>query len=394
MGRAAHRQVSGNEGGERPLRDSEQGGLDHAADPTKPGRAAESEIFFGFAFGRVSYECFGRRLESRVSELTRSTSASRLRSLSMPTMFPETDLRKAIVDLKREKRAVILAHNYQVQEIQEVADFVGDSLGLSYKAKEATGDIILFCGVHFMAETAKIVNPGKKVLLPDLKAGCSLADSCTPEALAAYKERHPGVYVVAYINCTAEVKALSDVICTSGNAERIVRRVPEDREILFVPDQNLGEWVMEKTGRPMRLWPGNCYVHVEFTHASITKIRQEHPEAPLVAHPECVRAVRMLADEVCSTEKMIEFCRKHPSQAIIVGTESGMLHRLRRELPDKTFIPAPTDACACADCRYMKMNTLEKAYEALLHESPEIVMDEALRRKAAEPLERMLDWSR
>jgi quinolinate synthase len=303
-------------------------------------------------------------------------------------------LQEEILALKKKKNAVILAHNYQVKEIQEVADYVGDSLGLAYQAQASNADIILFCGVHFMAETAKIVNPQKKVLLPDMDAGCSLAESCDAGELAAYKARHPGVYVVAYINCTAEVKALSDVICTSGNAEKMVRNVPADREILFVPDQNLGEWVMEKTGRKMRLWQGNCYIHIEFTHASITKIRAEHPGAPLVAHPECTQAVRMLADEVCSTEKMVTYCRENPAKAFIIATESGMLHRLRREMPDKIFIPGPTDKCACADCRYMKMNTLEKVHEALRDETPELVMAPELREKALVPLQRMLDWSR
>ncbi|MCE0522954.1 MAG: quinolinate synthase NadA [Methylacidiphilales bacterium] len=303
-------------------------------------------------------------------------------------------LQDKIMALKKKKNAVILAHNYQVREIQEVADYVGDSLGLSYQAQASKADIILFCGVHFMAETAKIVNPEKKVLLPDLDAGCSLAESCDAAELAAYKARHPGVYVVAYINCTAGVKAQSDVICTSGNAEKMVRRVPEDREILFVPDQNLGEWVMEKTGRKMRLWQGNCYIHIEFTHESISRIRREYPNAPLVAHPECTRPVRMLADEVCSTEKMVGYCRENPAREFIIATESGMLHRLRREMPDKVFIPGPTEKCACADCRYMKMNTLEKAYAALLHEEPELVMIPELREQALVPLQRMLDWSR
>lgn len=303
-------------------------------------------------------------------------------------------LQEEILALKKKKNAVILAHNYQVREIQEVADYVGDSLGLSYQAQASKADIILFCGVHFMAETAKIVNPGKKVLLPDMDAGCSLAESCDAAELAAYKERHPGVYVVAYINCTAEVKALSDVICTSGNAQKMVEHVPADREILFVPDQNLGEWVMEKTGRKMRLWQGNCYIHIEFTHESLTKIRREHPDAPLVAHPECTRPVRMLADEVCSTEKMVHYCRDNPSKEFIIATESGMLHRLRRELPDKQFIPGPTEHCACADCRFMKMNTLEKVYEALRDETPELKMAPELREKALVPLQRMLDWSR
>jgi quinolinate synthase len=305
-----------------------------------------------------------------------------------------TPLQDQVLALKKEKNAVILAHNYQVKEIQEVADYVGDSLGLSYQAQASQADIILFCGVHFMAETAKIVNPGKKVLLPDIDAGCSLAESCDARELAAYKDLHPGIAVVAYINCTAEVKALSDVICTSGNAQRIVERIPRDQEIVFVPDQNLGEWVMEKTGRKMRLWQGNCYIHIEFTSASISKIRREFPDAPLVAHPECTRAVRMLADEVCSTEKMVHYCRDNPASTFIIATESGMLHRLRRELPDKQFIPGPTDKCACADCRYMKMNTLEKAYVALRDETPELIMDENVREKALVPLQRMLDWSK
>jgi quinolinate synthase len=245
-----------------------------------------------------------------------------------------------------------------------------------------------------MAETAKIVNPEKKVLLPDLDAGCSLAESCDAAELAAYKARHPGIYVVAYINCTAEVKALSDVICTSGNAQKMVEHVPAGREILFVPDQNLGEWVMEKTARKMRLWQGNCYIHIEFTHESISRIRREHPNAPLVAHPECTRPVRLLADEVCSTERMVSYCRDNPAKEFIIATESGMLHRLRREMPDKIFIPGPTEKCGCADCRYMKMNTLEKAYEALRDETPELVMAPDLREKALVPMQRMLDWSR
>jgi quinolinate synthase len=242
-------------------------------------------------------------------------------------------LQKKFLELKARRNAMVLAHNYQRREIQEVADYVGDSLGLSYEAQKAKGDVILFCGVHFMAETAKIVNPDKKVLMPDLNAGCSLADSCPADKLAVYLQENPGLYVVSYVNCTATVKALSDVICTSGNAEKIVRRVPADREILFLPDRNLGDWVMQKTGRKMRLWDGDCYVHMEFTASSIDKIRKQHPEAPVVAHPECTRAVRALADEVCSTEKMVSFCKSNPARAFIVVTEEGMLHRLRREMP-------------------------------------------------------------
>jgi len=305
-----------------------------------------------------------------------------------------TSLQQKFLNLKRDRKAVVLAHNYQPKEIQEVADYVGDSLGLSYEAQRAKGDCILFCGVHFMAETAKIVNPEKKVLMPDLGAGCSLADSCPADKLAAFLKENPELYVVSYVNCTAAVKALSDVICTSGNAEKIVRRVPADREILFLPDRNLGDWVMQKTGRKMRLWDGDCYVHMEFTASSIDKIRKEHPDAPVVAHPECTRAVRALADEVCSTEKMVSFCKTNPARAFIVVTEEGMLHRLRREMPEKTFIPGPTDHCACSECRYMKMNTLEKAVAALEKLAPEVILSEETIAKAKNPIEKMLDWSR
>lgn len=303
-------------------------------------------------------------------------------------------LKERVLELKKERNAVILVHNYQTADIQDVGDYVGDSLGLAYQAQATDADVILFCGVHFMAETAKIINPSKTVLLPDMDAGCSLADSCPADDLEAYIKENPGKYVVAYINCTARVKALCDVICTSGNAMKIVNQIPKDQEILFVPDANLGDWVQEQTGRPMDLWEGNCYVHVEFTHESITKIREEYPDAPVVAHPECTRAVRMLADEVCSTEKMVHYCRDHESQDIIIVTESGMLNRLRREVPDKNFIPGPTDNCACADCRYMKMNTLGKLVSALENMSPQIEMDPDLLEQARTPLERMLEWSK
>ena len=303
-------------------------------------------------------------------------------------------LQEKFLHLRMDRRAVVLAHNYQPKEIQEVADYVGDSLGLSYEAEKAKGECILFCGVHFMAETAKIVNPEKKVLMPDLNAGCSLADSCPAGELQAYRNQNPGLYVVSYVNCTAAVKAQSDVICTSGNAERIVQRVPKDREILFLPDRNLGDWVMQKTGRKMRLWDGDCYVHMEFTASSIDRIRREHPEARVVAHPECTRAVRALADEVCSTEKMVGYCKNSSARTFIVVTEEGMLHRLRREMPDREFIAGPTDRCACGECRYMKMNTLEKAYGALESMSPELVLSQEIIEKAKAPIERMLNWSR
>jgi quinolinate synthase len=306
------------------------------------------------------------------------------------------DLAEELQELKRERNAVILAHNYQVPELQDAADFVGDSLGLSYQAAKTDADVILFCGVHFMAETAKIINPTKRVILPDLDAGCSLSESCPPEKLAQFLKEHAdkNYYVIAYINCSAGVKAQADVICTSGNADKIVRAAPVDRNILFVPDQNLGAWVMERTGRKMDLWQGTCYVHVEFTARSIAKIREEYPDAPVVAHPECTYAVRMLADEVCSTEKMIAFCRQSPAQEIIVVTEAGILHRLKKEIPGKTFIPGPTDNCFCGECRFMKMNTLEKAYDALLNMEPEITLPEPVRKRAEAPILRMLKLSK
>ena len=298
-----------------------------------------------------------------------------------------------ILKLKEEKNAILLCHNYQIDPIQQVADYVGDSLGLARQAAETDADTIVFCGVHFMAETAKILNPQKTVLLPDLDAGCSLSDSCPAEQLFAYKEKNPHLYVVAYVNCSAAVKALSDVICTSGNAVKIVEKVPEDREILFVPDQNLGQWVISQTGRKMQLWPGSCYAHVLFTKESIERCRLEFPDAPVVAHPECIDSVREMADEVCSTEKMVSFCQNNPADTFIILTESGMMHRLTRELPEKSFIAGPTGHCACNDCRFMKMNTLPKLLDCLKSGSPEITMEPDLIEKAKAPIQRMLDWS-
>ncbi len=307
-----------------------------------------------------------------------------------------TDLREEILRLKEERNAVILAHNYQDGEIQDIADYVGDSLGLAYKAKETAADVIAFCGVHFMAETAKIINPEKTVVLPDRDAGCSLEQSCPGPDLERFLTEHQekNYYVIAYINCSAAVKALSDCICTSGNAVKIVEAAPADRPILFVPDQNLGAWVMERTGRKMDLWQGACYVHVEFTRESIAKIKAEFPAAAVVAHPECTYAVRMLADEVCSTEKMVQFCRDSPAHDIIVVTEAGMLHRLRREVPGKNLIPGPTEHCACSECRFMKMNTLEKLHDCLRDLAPEVTMPEEIRVRAELPLLRMLELSR
>ena len=302
-------------------------------------------------------------------------------------------LSRDILALKKKLNAVILAHNYQVAEIQDVADYVGDSLGLSQQAARTKAEVIVFCGVHFMAETAKILNPRKVVLLPDQDAGCSLEESCPAPKLKAFQATNPNFYTVTYINCSAEVKALSDVICTSGNAVKIVQAAPKDRDLLFVPDENLGAWVMEQTGRPMTLWQGNCYAHVEFTHASISRIRREFPEAPLIAHPECTKAVRMLADEICSTEKMVAYCKQAAASHIIVATEAGMLHRLNKECPGKVFIPAPTDNCRCNECRFMKMNTLEKLYDCMADLAPQIQLSDEIIERARLPIERMLEIS-
>src|SRR5882757_9923177 len=294
-------------------------------------------------------------------------------------------LAKEIYALKKQLNAVILAHNYQVPEIQDVADYVGDSLGLAQQAAKTSADVIVFCGVHFMAETAKILNPDKIVVLPDKDAGCSLEESCPADKLAALQKTNPNFWTIAYINCSAEVKALCDVIVTSGNAIKIVNAAPKDKDLLFVPDENLGAWVMEQTGRPMTLWKGNCYVHVEWTHASISRIRREFPDAPVVAHPECPKAVRMLADEVCSTEKMISYCRNSPAQAIIIATEAGMIHRLQKECPGKTFIPAPTDNCRCNESRFMKLNTLEKVHDCMANLAPRVELRAEIIRRARAP---------
>ncbi len=311
-------------------------------------------------------------------------------------MLAALDLKEEILALKKARNAVILVHNYQSGDIQDLGDYVGDSLGLAYQAKATDADVIVFCGVHFMAETAKIVNPNKIVVLPDKDAGCSLEQSCPAPQLEAFLKANAekNYYVIAYINCSGGVKALCDVICTSGNAVKIVNQAPADRPILFVPDENLGAWVMEQTGRKMDLWKGNCYVHVEFTRDSINRIKAEYPDALVVAHPECTQAVRLLADEVCSTEKMVTYVKNAPVKNIIVVTESGMLHRLRKEAPDKNLIAGPTDRCACADCRYMKMNTLEKLRDCLDKLEPRVEMDEDIRKRAELPLLRMLEQSK
>ncbi len=302
-------------------------------------------------------------------------------------------LSQEILRLKSEKNAVILAHNYQVPEIQDVADFVGDSLGLSQQAAKTEAELIVFCGVHFMAETAKIINPTKTVILPDRDAGCSLEQSCPASQLKNFQAAHPHFYTIAYINCSAEVKALSDIICTSGNAKKIVEAAPKNRDLLFVPDENLGAWVTEQTRRPMTLWQGNCYAHVEFTRDSILQIRRAHPGAPVVAHPECTKSVRLLADEICSTEKMISYCKTSKAKSIIIATESGILHRLKKECPDKTFIPAPTDSCRCNECKYMKRNTLDKLRACLEALEPKVELPPKLIHQAQTPINRMLELS-
>src|SRR3989449_7307069 len=267
-------------------------------------------------------------------------------------------LQREILDLKKKRNAVLLAHNYQVPEIQDVADYVGDSLGLSQQAARTPADVIVFCGVHFMAETAKILNPDKIVVLPDKDAGCSLEESCPADKLAEFQKTNPNFYTIAYINCSAAVKALSDVICTSGNAVKIVEAAPADKDLLFVPDENLGAWVIEQTGRPMTLWKGNCYAHVEFRRDQVLRLRERYPDAKVVVHPESLREVREVADSVCSTEKMIDYCRTHPARRFVVVTESGIIHRMQKECPDKEFFCAPvfdvmrmpTDNCRCGDC--------------------------------------------
>ncbi len=310
-------------------------------------------------------------------------------------------LAREVLALKRKLNAVILAHNYQVPEIQDVADFVGDSLGLAQQAAGTSADVIVFCGVHFMAETAKILNPGKVVVLPDKDAGCSLEESCPAPALAKLQATNPNFYTIAYINCSAAVKALSDVIVTSGNAEKIVRAAPKDRDLLFVPDENLGQWVMEQTGRPMTLWRGNCYAHVEFQRDQVLRARAAYPDAKIIVHPESLREVRALADSVCSTEKMITYCKISPARRFVIVTESGIIHRMQKECPGKEFLCAPvfdvmrmpTDNCRCSECRYMKMNTLEKLRDCMKNLSPRLELPAEILTKARAPIVRMLEIS-
>jgi quinolinate synthase len=308
---------------------------------------------------------------------------------------PSLDLFQEIEKLKKEKNAVLLAHYYQDADIQDVADFIGDSLGLAQEAARTKADMIVFAGVHFMAETAKILNPGKKVLLPDLKAGCSLADSAPADLFRKFREDHPDHLVISYINCSAEIKALSDIICTSSNAEKIIESLPKDQKIIFAPDKNLGAYLSRKTGREMVLWNGACIVHEIFSVKKITELKLRNPNAIFIAHPECEEAVLRMADFIGSTTALLKFTETSKAKEFIVGTESGILHQMKKSSPEKLFIPAPPETnCACNDCPYMKLNTLEKLYLCMEYETPEIKMSEELLRKGRIPIDRMLEISR
>lgn len=307
---------------------------------------------------------------------------------------PQLDLFAEIEKLKKEKNAVVIAHYYQEPDIQDVADYIGDSLGLSQQAAKTNADTIVFAGVHFMAETAKILSPQKKVLLPDLKAGCSLADACPAELFSRFKARHPDHVVITYINCSADIKALSDIICTSSNAQKIIESVPADKKIIFAPDKNLGRYLIKKTGRDMVLWEGACIVHEIFSAEKIWKLKNRHPQAKVIAHPECETPVLDLADYIASTTGLLKFTKNDPAKEFIVATETGILHQMQKESPDKVFIPAPPDnGCACNDCPYMKRNTLEKLYLCMKYELPEINVPEETRLLAKKSIDRMLEIS-
>lgn len=307
---------------------------------------------------------------------------------------PTLDLFAEIQRLKKEKNAVVLAHYYQEADIQDVADYIGDSLGLAQEAQKTNADMIVFAGVHFMAETAKILNPTKKVVIPDLKAGCSLSDSCPPPLFKQFRDHHPDHVVVSYINCSAGIKALSDVIVTSSNARIIVDSFPKDQPIIFAPDKNLGAYINKVTGRNMLLWNGACMVHEIFSLEKITKLKMRHPNAKFIAHPECEEPILKMADYIGSTTGLLKFTQTDPSTEFIVATESGILHQMMKASPDKTFIPAPpNNSCACNDCPHMKLNSLEKLYLCMEYETPEIIMDEELRLAARKPIDRMLEIS-
>ena len=307
---------------------------------------------------------------------------------------PSLDLVAEINKLKMEKKAIILAHYYQESEIQDVADYIGDSLGLAQKAESTDAEIIVFAGVHFMAETAKMLNPHKKVLLPDLKAGCSLADSCPAPLFKKYKELHPDHVVVSYINCTADLKTLTDICCTSSNAEVIINSIPKDKGIIFAPDKNLGAYLQKKTGRDMLLWNGACMVHEIFSHEKITKLRVHHPSAKFIAHPECEDHILAIADFIGSTSQLLKYTKENPANEFIVATESGIIHQMQLASPNKIFIPAPpNNTCACNDCPHMKRNTMEKLYLCMKHELPEIILDQEVIEKGKVCIDRMLEIS-
>lgn len=307
----------------------------------------------------------------------------------------DNELKQEILRLKQEKNAVILGHYYQRGEIQDISDYIGDSLALAQKAQECDNDIIVFCGVHFMAETAKILNPSRKVLLPDVEASCSLAESCKGEDLAKFKVEHPDHMVISYVNCTAEIKALSDLICTSGNAEKLVRALPEEQKIIFAPDKNLGGYINSIAGRKMLLWKGVCTVHDALQAENVIKLRLAHPDAKVIAHPECNAALLQVADFVGSTKSMLTYIEKTPSKKFIIATETGMLHEMKKQFPDREFVVVPSgEGCSCADCSYMKLNTLEKLYTCLRDETPEIVLSEEIIEKAKKPIVRMLEMSK
>jgi len=307
---------------------------------------------------------------------------------------PSLDLEKEILHLKKERNAVILAHFYQESEIQDLADYVEDSLGLARRAQETHADVIAFAGVHFMAETAKIMNPSKTVVIPDLKAGCSLAESCPPDEFAAFKAKHPDHLVISYINCTAAIKGMSDIICTSSNAEKIVSQLPKDQPILFAPDKNLGAYLAKKIGRPMLLWNGTCMVHDIFSERKLVQLKVRHPQAKVIAHPECEERVLHHADFIGSTSKLLNYVQEDPAEEFIVVTESGILHQMEKAAPGKKLIPAPPDSnCACNECPHMKLNTLEKLYLCLRDLTPEITMPEEVRLAALKPMQRMFEMT-
>jgi len=307
---------------------------------------------------------------------------------------PTLDLFAEIERLKKEKNAIILAHYYQDPDIQDIADYIGDSLGLSQEAAKTDADVIVFAGVHFMAETAKILSPNKTVLLPDVKAGCSLADSCPPHLFRKFKEKYPDHLVITYVNCTAELKALSDIVCTSTNAVQIVESLPKDQKIIFGPDRNLGAYVAKKTGRDLVLWNGACMVHEIFSQEKITKLKERHPDAKFIAHPECEEVVLKMADYIGSTTGLLKYTISNPATEFIVATESGIIHQMEKANPTKTFIPAPpNNSCACNDCPYMKRNTLEKLYLCIKNGLPEVTVPEHIIEQARKPIQRMLDIS-